>query len=50
MTALQGWFNNSLIDLDAVKTALADAWRAVVGDDADRADEPQLMGRGLERC
>ncbi|TRW83181.1 hypothetical protein FK535_10935 [Mycolicibacterium sp. 018/SC-01/001] len=60
MTALQDWLSNSLVTPDSIKAVIRDAWRGLTMDDTcddpdladldDLADEPQLMGRGLERC
>jgi hypothetical protein len=51
MTALQDWLSSSLVTPDTIKTAIRDAWRGLTADDDTAAlDEPQLMGRGLERC
>ncbi|EJZ05366.1 hypothetical protein [Mycolicibacterium vaccae] len=48
MTALQDWISNNPVD--TITGAIRDVWRELTADDADQADEPQLMGRGLERC
>ncbi|WP_197420041.1 hypothetical protein [Mycobacterium sp. NAZ190054] len=48
MTALQDWLSHSPVD--TLTGALREAWRGLTSGDADQAEEPQLMGRGLERC
>ncbi|WP_165606843.1 hypothetical protein [Mycolicibacterium iranicum] len=50
MTALQDWLSISAVDPRSIKDALWDVWRGLTSDDAGPAEEPQLMGRGLERC
>jgi len=51
MTALQDWLSTSPVSPDTIKAAIRDAWRGLTTDDDMAAlDEPQLMGRGLERC
>lgn len=48
MTALQDWMISKPVD--TITGAIRDVWRELTSDDDDQADEPQLMGRGLERC
>ncbi|WNG89887.1 hypothetical protein C6A87_012525 [Mycobacterium sp. ITM-2016-00317] len=52
MTALQDWISNNPVD--TLTAAIRDVWRDLTSDaddqGADQAEEPQLMGRGLERC
>lgn len=50
MTALQDWINISPVNPHAIKAVIVDAWRGLTADDAEPVEEPQLMGRGLERC
>ncbi|MEH3142094.1 MAG: hypothetical protein PGN37_18350 [Mycobacterium kyogaense] len=61
MTALQDWLSYSPVTPDSIKAVIRDAWRGLTMDDTaddtrhvddviDFAAEPQLMGRGLERC
>lgn len=53
MTALQDWLSNSPVTPDAIKAAIRDAWRGLTAEDTFEDvpdDQPQLMGRGLERC
>ncbi|KKF03083.1 hypothetical protein WN67_04655 [Mycolicibacterium obuense] len=58
MTALQDWLSYSPVTPDAIKAVIRDAWRGLTMDDTtddnpvidDLVAEPQLMGRGLERC
>jgi len=52
MTALQDWLSTSPVTPDTIKAALRDAWRGLTADHdmAVLDEEPQLMGRGLERC
>jgi hypothetical protein len=54
MTALQDWLSNSPVTPDAIKAVIRDAWRGLTSDDDTFDDvdagQPQLMGRGLERC
>ncbi len=50
MTALQDWINISSVKPMNLKSAIVDAWRGLTSDDTQPGQEPQLMGRGLERC
>ncbi|MDZ4268011.1 MAG: hypothetical protein U1D00_20355 [Mycobacterium sp.] len=50
MTALQDWLNISPVDPRSIKAGIRDAWRVLTSSDSGPVDEPQLMGRGLERC
>lgn len=50
MPALQNWLNISPIDPGDLMDALRAAWRGLTSDQADPAEDRQLMGRGLERC
>ncbi|WP_370329607.1 hypothetical protein [Mycolicibacterium hippocampi] len=50
MTALQDWLNISPVDPRDIKTVIRDTWRNLTSGESGPADEPQLMGRGLERC
>jgi len=50
MTALQDWLSISPVDPRSIKAVIQDVWRGLTSDDSGPADEPQLMGRGLERC
>ncbi|MGB2919105.1 MAG: hypothetical protein WA944_19565 [Mycobacterium sp.] len=50
MTALQDWLNISPVDPRDIKTVIRDTWRHLTSGESGPADEPQLMGRGLERC
>ncbi len=53
MTALQDWLGSSPVTPYALKAVIRDAWRGLTSDntfDDESSDEPQLMGRGLERC
>ncbi|MBB2990474.1 hypothetical protein FHR72_001942 [Mycolicibacterium iranicum] len=49
MTALQDWIG--INPVDAVTGAIRDVWRELTSGEAEQTvEEPQLMGRGLERC
>ncbi len=50
MTALQDWLSHSPVQPSTITGFIRDAWRELTSDDAGYADDPQLMGRGLERC
>lgn len=60
MTALQDWLSYSPVTPESIKAVIRDAWRGLTMDDTtdnrdaagvvDFSVEPQLMGRGLERC
>ncbi|WP_178359131.1 hypothetical protein [Mycolicibacterium hippocampi] len=50
MTALQDWLSAGPLTPNSLKTVVLDAWRGLTSDEAGPTDEPQLMGRGLERC
>ncbi len=50
MTALQSWFPHNLVDPHSISAALRRLWRELTNNEPPEAAEPQLMGRGLERC
>lgn len=50
MTALQDWINIGPVTPMHIRSAIVDAWRELTSHEAEATDEPQLMGRGLERC
>ena len=50
MTALQDWLSHSPVQPSTITDFLRDTWRGLTSDDAAPTDDPQLMGRGLERC
>jgi hypothetical protein len=50
MTALQDWINISSVRPMNLRSVILDAWRGLTSDHAGPSVEPQLMGRGLERC
>ncbi|VEG54515.1 Uncharacterised protein [Mycolicibacterium aurum] len=50
MTALQDWINISPVNPNSIKAVIVDALRGLTSDDSAPDDQPQLMGRGLERC
>ncbi len=50
MTALQDWLSISPVDPRGIKAVIVDAWRGLTSDETGPVEEPQLMGRGLERC
>ena len=50
MTALQDWLRISPVDPRDFKAVIRDTWRQLTSGESGPADEPQLMGRGLERC
>jgi len=50
MTALQDWINISPVNPTTIRSAIVDVLRGLTADDAPSGEEPQLMGRGLERC
>ncbi|HYJ56088.1 MAG TPA: hypothetical protein VEX40_11350 [Mycobacterium sp.] len=50
MTALQDWLSISPVDPRSIKAVICDAWRGLTTDESEPIEEPQLMGRGLERC
>jgi hypothetical protein len=47
MTALQDWI--TLRPVNPVN-AILDVWRGLISDEDEPMEQPQLMGRGLERC
>ena len=53
MTALQDWLSSSPVDPRSIKAVILDAWRGLTSDETGVTgpdEEPQVMGRGLERC
>ena len=54
MTALQGWIHHNPVDPRHLKALIWGVWRDLTTDLTTRepaeTDQPQLMGRGLERC
>lgn len=50
MTALQDWLNTSPVAPHSIKAVICETWRGLTLDESGPVDEPQLMGRGLERC
>jgi hypothetical protein len=50
MTALQDWLSIRPVDPFGVKDFIRDAIRGLSPDEPPTADQPTLMGRGLERC
>ena len=53
MTALQGWIHHNPVDPRHLKAAIWGVWRDLTSEkptEPPERDEPQLMGRGLERC
>ena len=48
MTALQDWL--SIKPVDPVKTFIRDALRTLTADEPAKAEEPQLLQPGVERC
>lgn len=50
MTALQDWLSNSPIGPRGIKAMICNVWRGLTAEQAAPVEEPQLMGRGLERC
>ncbi len=50
MTALQNWLKDNSVDSRSILAALRGLWRESAVDEPATAAEPQLMGRGLERC
>jgi len=50
VTALQDWLPIRPIDLTGLKAFIRDAIRGLTAEEPTTAAEPQLMGRGLERC
>jgi hypothetical protein len=50
MTALQDWLSIRPVTPDSIKAVIRDAWRGLTSEQDEPAAEPQLMGRGLERC
>jgi hypothetical protein len=50
MTALQDWLSISPVDPRSIRAVIVDAWRGLTSDESEPIEEPQLMGRGLERC
>lgn len=50
MTALQDWINITPVNPNTIKSAILDAWRGLTSDHSEPGPDPQLMGRGLERC
>jgi hypothetical protein len=50
MTALQDWLSYSPVDPRNVKALIVDAIRGLTSEEPEKAAEPTLMGRGIERC
>lgn len=62
MTALQDWLNVSRVDPHRIKGVIRAAWRRRIAEErrineerriaeeSGSVGEPQLMGRGRERC
>ena len=51
MTALQDWLSiRPTIDPKSLKALICEALRGLGTDEPEKAQEPQLMGRGIERC
>ena len=50
MTALQDWLSFSPAAPRGIKAVIREAWRGLISEESEPAAEPQLMGRGLERC
>ena len=50
MTALQDWISAGPFTPTSIKSVIVEAWRGLTSEEAGPVDEPQLMGRGLERC
>ena len=50
MTALQDWLNIRPVDPKGLKAIICDALRSLTGDEPAKAQEPQLIRRGVERC
>ena len=50
MTALQNWLSNSPFDPRGIKAIIFRAWRGLTAEQSEPVEQPQLMGRGLERC
>ncbi len=50
MTSLQGWLSHIGIGRRDVKDAAGSDCRGLATETPTKVDEPQLMGRGLERC
>ncbi|MCH9733716.1 MAG: hypothetical protein K0U78_04065 [Actinomycetia bacterium] len=50
MTALQDWLSVSPVGAHRIKAVIRAAWRRRITKKSEPVDEPQLMGRGRERC
>jgi hypothetical protein len=51
VTALQDWLSTRPgMDAKGLKALICEALRGLSTDEPVKAAEPQLMGRGLERC
>lgn len=50
MTALQDWLSISPAAPRSIKAAIREAWQELIAENSGPVEEPQLMGRGLERC
>lgn len=51
MTALQDWLSiRPPMDPKSLKALICEALRVLSTDEPVKVDEPQLMGRGVERC
>jgi hypothetical protein len=50
MTALQDWLSIRPVHPRSIKAAIREAWRDLTSDQSGPDSQPQLMGRGLERC
>ena len=50
MTALQDWINITPVNPNNLKSVILDAWLRLTSEEAEIAESPQLMVRGLERC
>ena len=50
MTALQDWLSNRPVDPKTLKAFVCDALRNLTAEEPAKAQEPQLLRRGVERC
>jgi hypothetical protein len=50
VTALQDWLSIRPVDPRSLKAVICDALRSLTTDEPAKAEEPQLLRRGLERC
>jgi hypothetical protein len=50
VTALQDWLSIRQVDPRGLKTIIWDAMRSLTADEPAKAEGPQLIRPGIERC